>query len=80
VLEIGGSGGIRCGIVPCLIDGAGIARPLQRDTEDWLRMLQFSRDCQARAQLAATVDDKGAEFGGYPMLEFCQGAVTESAQ
>jgi poly-gamma-glutamate capsule biosynthesis protein CapA/YwtB (metallophosphatase superfamily) len=80
VLEIDGTGVIRCGIVPCMIDEAGIAHPVRRDSEDWLPMLQFSRECQSRAQLAATVEDTGTEFGGCPMLEFCDSAVTESAE
>ncbi len=80
VLEIDGSGVIGCGIVPCVIDEAGIARPLQRGTEDWTGMLQFSRECQSRARLAAMVEDKGTEFAGYPLLEFADGAVTESVE
>ena len=71
VLEIDGSGVTACGFVPCVIDEAGIARPLRREREDWLPMLQFLRECQSRAEHAATVEDRGRDIDGYPVLEFC---------
>jgi len=75
VLEIDGSEVVRCGIVPCVIDEAGIARPIRRETEDWPAALEFARECQSRAKLTATVEDHGMEFGGYPVLEFLQAAT-----
>jgi hypothetical protein len=77
VLEIDASGVTSCGFVPCVIDEAGIARPLSRDREGWLPMLRFLEECQSRAQLATTVEDKGRDIAGYPVLEFC--AAEESA-
>ncbi len=80
VLQIDGSGVTMCGIVPCVIDETGTARPLRRDHEDWLPMLRFLRECQSRARLSTTVEDNGRDVGGYPLLEFCGPAAAGSAE
>lgn len=79
VLELDASGVAMCGVVPCVIDEAGIAQPLGRDNEDWLPMLRFLRECYSRAHLAGWVEDSGREVGGYPVLEFCRPAADDSA-
>lgn len=70
VLEIDADGVRSCGIVPCFINQEGIALPVNREDDNWPQMLDFLRKCQSRAGLSATVEDKGTEFGGHPMVEF----------
>jgi poly-gamma-glutamate synthesis protein (capsule biosynthesis protein) len=80
VLEIDGTGVIRCGVVPCLIDEDGIARPVRRASADWPRAAEFASECQSRARLATVVADNGADHGGYPLLEFSGGPADGSAE
>jgi poly-gamma-glutamate capsule biosynthesis protein CapA/YwtB (metallophosphatase superfamily) len=80
VVEIDESGVTMCGTVPCVIDEAGIARPLRRDHESWLPMLRFLRECHTRAQVAGTVEDSGRDVGGYPLLEFRGASPEESVE
>lgn len=79
VLELDEAGVAMCGVVPCVIDEAGIAQPVRRDHESWLPMLRFLRECHSRTRLTGTVEDSGRDVGGYPVLEFCRPAASDSA-
>lgn len=72
IFEIDGSGVAWCGIVPCLIDEAGIASPIRRDSEDWPTATRFAQECQSRGKLTATVTDDGTDFAGSAVLKFVQ--------
>jgi len=65
--------GVRAaGIVPCVIDDDGIARPVSRQEPEWPRVREFFERCQSSAGLAGRVNDAGAEYHGHALLEFGQ--------
>jgi poly-gamma-glutamate synthesis protein (capsule biosynthesis protein) len=71
LVELDTDGVHRCGVVPCLIDADGIARPLARDDADRARVVDFLTECQTRAGLATRViTDTDWCFAGYPVVEF----------
>jgi hypothetical protein len=61
----------RCGVVPCLIDDDGVARPVAPDSPDWPVLTGFLLECQARAGLSTeVVVDSDWRLAGYSVVEF----------
>lgn len=78
VLEVGKTGVRRCGVIPCVIDGSGTARPIMRGTSEWQEAHAFFLECQSQARLTAEVLDSGGHFSGHGMFEFSQGQSAEA--
>lgn len=76
VLEVGEMGVRRCGIIPCVIDGSGTARPVMRGTGEWQEAHEFLLECQSRARLTADVLDNGSQFSGHGMFDLPTGAAS----
>lgn len=71
VMELAADGVQRCGLVPCLIDSDGVARPVQHGSADWATLVEFLTECQSRAGLAAqVVTDTDWQLAGHPIVEF----------
>lgn len=69
LLEAGTGGVRRIGLVPCLIDETGTARPVSRRTEGWETAATFLRDCMRRAALPTDVCDRGWTRDGFDVLD-----------
>lgn len=59
----------RRGVVPCLIDGSGVARPVTRADDGWSRAVEVLQRAQRVPGLAAEVVDSGWGFAGLDVLE-----------
>jgi poly-gamma-glutamate synthesis protein (capsule biosynthesis protein) len=71
VVELAEGGVTRCGVVPCLIDTDGIARPVGRGDGEWPDLVGFLTECQTRAGLATRVIADGDwELAGHPVIQF----------
>ncbi|MEV3861652.1 CapA family protein [Streptomyces sp. NPDC050095] len=57
-----------CGLVPCLIDGDGTARPVARDAHRWGEVLAYVRKSLRKARLTTEVVDRGETFQGFSVL------------
>ncbi|HYS37435.1 MAG TPA: CapA family protein [Pseudonocardiaceae bacterium] len=71
VADLAADGVRRCGVVPCLIDGDGVAQPVRHGSADWRAFVEFLTECQARAGLAGRiVADTDWLLAGHPVVEF----------
>jgi poly-gamma-glutamate synthesis protein (capsule biosynthesis protein) len=70
VVELSAGGAGRFGLVPCTIDGAGVARPVGRSDAGWPAALELLQRCQQTPDLRAKVADTGWIFGGCDVVGF----------
>lgn len=71
VADLTADGVSRCGVVPCLIDHDGVARPVPPDSADWPPFVDFLTECQTRAGLGArVVAASDWSIAGHPVIEF----------
>ncbi|MEU5432231.1 CapA family protein [Streptomyces sp. NPDC020719] len=68
LVELDDDGIGRCGLVPCLIDLDGIARPVARSDARWAEVLGHLRESMARPRLGTEVVDRGETFAGCPLV------------
>jgi poly-gamma-glutamate synthesis protein (capsule biosynthesis protein) len=73
VADLAADGVRRCGVVPCLIDGDGVAQPVRHGSADWRAFVEFLAECQARAGLSGRViADTDWLLAGQPVIEFAR--------
>lgn len=72
VAELSAGGIERFGLVPCLIDDDGVARPVGRGEPGWSEALEVLEQGQQVPGLDAKVIDDGWVFAGCDVVEFAQ--------
>lgn len=70
VVELSATGAGRVGLVPCLIDGAGVAVPVRRGEPGWATAVEVAERAQQAPGLRTKVTDTGWTFGGCDVLEY----------
>lgn len=78
VIELAATGVVRFGLVPCHIDGDGVAQPIRRGEPGWPAAMEILQRCQRTPALRTTLVDTGWELGGYDIVELA-GPVAEEA-
>jgi Bacterial capsule synthesis protein PGA_cap len=69
VVELAASGAVRIGLVPCMIDGDGVANPVTRDEPGWPAALEVLHQAQHVPGLLTKVTDARWTFGGFDVVE-----------
>jgi poly-gamma-glutamate synthesis protein (capsule biosynthesis protein) len=70
VIELSAGGVDRFGIVPCLIEGTGVARPVTRTDAEWPELVNVVNRCQREPGLPDLIRDDGWTFAGYDVIEY----------